>query len=307
MAASGGDTVVPTNWSGLIMVAVVIMVIATATYFGMDMKFGSSDAPAETEQSLSVKDVFSASARREIAAAEPARVLSRAELAASAPVEDSYAADSADASAATSADDDWSSDMDSWDTQSDDWDSLESEEQKSDSESGQAVAAQQVVTPEPTPAPAKPTPKPSPEPSTQPRAQAELKPVATPATPPKAAAAAAARQAPSADALTAWWKDAAGDLSIRFAGTLDKGGQVSDGIAVMFSEPVAPAQGQQHMQLRDADGNTVSGQWKAAANPALLIFEGLEPGRYSLSIKQSIQGRNGNSLADDASGTVYVY
>ena len=301
MAASGGDTVVPTNWSGLIMVAVVIMVIATATYFGMDMKFGSSDAPTETEQSLSVKDVFSASARREIAAAEPARVLSRAELAASAPVEDTVAADRTNASTSTSADDDWSSDADSWDTQSDNWDSTESDQQPSENESGQSVAALQA-TPAPTPQPVKPTAKPTPVASATP--QAARKPVATPA---KAAAMPARRQAPSADALTAWWKDAAGDLSIRFAGTLDKGDQVSDGIAVMFSEPVAPAQGQQHMRLRDADGNTVNGQWKAAANPALLILEGLKPGRYSLSIKQGIQGRNGNSLAADASGTVYVY
>lgn len=297
MAASGGDTVVPTNWSGLIMVAVVIMVIAAATYFGMDMKFGSSEAPAETEESMSVKDVFSASARREIAAAEPARVLSRAELEARAPVQDSVAENSASAAGSTSADDDWSSDADSWDTQSDDWDSSPEPSQQPASEPAQVAAAPQAAKPT-----AQPTAKPTPIPTSAPTP----KPTSAPAKP-AAQTAPAQRQAPSADALTAWWKDAAGDLSIRFAGTLDKGDQVSDGIAVMFSEPVAPAQGQQNMVLSDANGDRVSGQWKAAANPALLIIEGLKPGRYSLSIQKGIQGRSGTSLADDASGTVYVY
>ncbi len=300
MAASGGDTVVPTNWSGLIMVAVVIMVIATATYFGMDMKFGSSEAPTETEESLSVKDVFSASARREIAAAEPARVLSRAELEAQAPAQDSVAEESDNASASTTADDDWSSDADSWDTHSDDWDSVEDSEQSASAPEQTKMASQAPAAA--TPQPIKPTPRPT--------AQATAAPAPKPTSRPPAQSdktAPARRQPPSADALTAWWKDAAGDLSIRFAGTLDKGDQVSDGIAVMFSEPVAPAQGQQHMQLRDMNGNPVSGQWKAAANPALLIMEGLKPGRYSLSITKDLQGRSGKSLADDASGAVYVY
>lgn len=311
MAASGGDTVVPTNWSGLIMVAIVIAVIAAATYFGMDFQFGASESSGETEKSLSVKDVFSASARREIAAAEPARVLSRAELTARAPqtASDATSDDNADAWAEpdeSNADDDWSSDAESWDTQSDDWDSTDAhwddvEEQNNSAAASAAPTAAPVATPtaQParkpvaTPKPVAPTPKPT------------SKPVASAA--PKATSPAARRQAPSADALTAWWKDAGGDLAVRFAGTLDKGDQVSDGIAVMFSEPVAPGQGDQNMRLTDDKGVKVQGQWKAAANPALLIMEGLKPGRYTLTISKNIQGRNGNSLAKDASGAVYVY
>lgn len=305
MAASGGDTVVPTNWTGLIMVTLVIAVIAAATYFGMDFQFGSSESSTETEKSLSVKDVFSASARREIAAAEPARVLSRAELAARAPNADTnMTTDDAQAwaeSGSTSADEDWSSDEESWDTQSDDWDDV------SDDVSQDTVApapAPVKATPKPTP---KPTPKATPKPS--PKAVATPKPSAKPVPKPTAGpvARSTSRPAPAAQALTAWWSDANGDLSVLFAGTLDRGDQISDGIAVMFSEPVSPSQGNQHMMLKDESGKVIKASWKSGANPSLLIIEGLKSGRYTLSIDADLQSRGGKSLAKDASGAVYVF
>ena len=317
MAASGGDTVVPTNWTGLIMVAVVIVVIAAVTYFGMDMQFGSDEGSKETEKSLSVKDVFSASARREIAAAEPARVLSRAELAARAPEAGSDSSDDADAWAqpgVPSADEDWSSDTDSWDTQSDNWDSTQ--DHWDDVASNQKDAAESVAAAaSPAPTPVKATQKPTPKPTLKTTPKPTVKPAATPkpsAKPvPKPTAAAqprpTARKAPTPEALTAWWSDANGALSVLFAGTLDRGERVSDGIAVMFSEPVDPAQGNQHMRLTDESGSTVKANWKSGANPALLILEGLDAGRYTLSIGSQLQSQGGKSLAKDASGPVYVF
>ncbi|MGJ8671263.1 MAG: hypothetical protein ACSHXK_17395, partial [Oceanococcus sp.] len=296
MAAAGGDTIVPTNWGGLIVTIAIVAIVAAATYFGMEHQFGHQGGDGQTDKSLSVKDVFSASAQREVAAAQTARVLTRADLEAGA-IEDSLAeqgnttasADDWDAvdsesTTAEAADEDWGSNAsDDWDTKTDDWDSNDSLDTSAD-DSAQANVVENVSTAvKETVVAVKDVVSNVAESSSAAAAEMKVrmqdalsKPSGT------------VRDRPSAEALRDWWSDANGDLAVRFAGTLDRGDKVSDGVAVMFSETVNPVQGNQHMRLTTASGDAVVGQWKAARNPAMLIMEGLQPGRYQLAIDSAI-------------------
>lgn len=368
MAAAGDDTIVPTNWGGLIVIAVIVAVVAMATYFGMDYQFGhQGDADKKAEESLSVQDVFSANARREVAKADSARVLSRADLASqSSPANtsnnnhdadqdadgqssasDGASSDAADDDWGSNASDDWDSDTtDDWDTAplssadgsdnatdsstSDDWDSVAAEagsdaaassttddwdKELEDSMAAAADSAGQQI--DEAGSAAEQAAKDAVEVAQQSTQEAVNK-VADAATntaqetKDAAQAAAAAvtpskRQRPDAEALRDWWSDASGDLAIRFAGTLDRGDKVSDGIAVMFSDAVSPSQGNQHMQLKNASGEPVANDWKSSRNPNMLIVDGLKPGRYELSIDQTISSQNGKSLNSAANGPLFVY
>ncbi len=103
MAAVGGDTIIPTNWTGLIVTLLIVGAIAAATYFGLDLKFGQEKA-VEVEDKVSLQEIFSANSSRLIQMADTARVSTRAALPAPSPtvaqtdpdpdpMEDSVAAD----------------------------------------------------------------------------------------------------------------------------------------------------------------------------------------------------------------------
>ncbi len=289
MAAIGGDTVVPTNWSGLIGVAVLVGAIAAATYFGLSMSEG--DKNVEQDDGLTVQEVFSSSARREVAAAEPVRALSRAD----------FVAPAARSSASAATDDDDAGE----DASADDWDSAADDTEamaQDDADAREASAA--AVKPAPSP-------RPAPLPTTAPRESAASRPAtasgSSPATREREPAIVDARTRPAAEALVAWWKEAGNGLEVRFAGTLDRGGKVSDGIAVMFGEAVAPAQADQYLQLTDASGKVVPGRWKMGANPTLLMMDGLPQGRYKLTIGAGLPGESGKTLANTVSGPIFVY
>lgn len=312
MAAAGGDTIVPTNWGGLIVTAVLVAVVAAATYFGMESMFGHQGGPEQKDE-LTVQEVFSSSAKREVEAVEPARVLSRAELAATSSSStddsnwDSSADDMSSYDAMGSADDwdeevasdvsedDWNSGGEDWDTSSnDDWDA-QSRSETAAKDSVADMAAETVDTVAET-------------------ARDVANKVSTAASAAVAAAkdvltapSAPVRQRPSAEALRDWWSDGSGDLIVRFAGTLDRGNKASDGIAVMFSEPVSADKADAHMKLVDADGSAVAAGWKSARNPNMLIVDGLDTGRYQLSIDGAMTAQSGASLAKSVTGPVFVY
>lgn len=287
MAAAGGDTLVPTNWPGLIAVTIVVAVIAAATYFGMEMTVGSANGEVETDKSLSVQDVFSSSARREVATADTVRALSRTDFA--------VPAGSSITSAGPAEDDDMSSDEDAWASSS-----AEPDEDDAWNDSVETAAATPAATAEPTAAPrATPKPAPTSQPRATPRPAATTAPSSTPAP----------RNRPNPEELTAWWTPSNNNsgMSVRFAGTLDRGDRVSDGIAVMFSEVVSPAQAQAHMRLRDANGQDIPVRWASGANPVLLFVEGLPEGRYSLSIDGELTGQSTRKLGVSVSGPVFIY
>ena len=360
MAAAGGDTVVPTNWVGLITISIIIAVVALVTYFGMEYQFGHQGPEKKTEETTSVQEVFSASARREVASAGAAQVLSRAELAANqgngtdasasgstadlnSDDDDSW--DNVSNANDASGNDDWANDSsddgnnnagndanndasnDDWDTTTDNWDTEVSDKLDSASESASKAAAaaadaakkaadkiaasakQAAADAKAAAASAAAKLRASADSSNAPVVAAPSKPAPASGSASTASkpAASTTRQRPDSAALRDWWSEAAGDLSVRFAGTLDRGDRVSDGIAVMFSETVAASQGNQHMSLVDASGNKVSLGWKSAANPTMLIMVGLKPGKYTLSIDDSLISQNGKNLSRTASGPVFVY
>ncbi len=288
MAAIGGDTVVPTNWRGLIGVAVLIGVLAAATYFGLTMSEGGTKV--EKDDGLTVQEVFSSSARREVAAAEPVRALSRADFVA--PAARSSTPNATDEEEAD-ASDDMSMDED-WDAPAEVDESMET----AAAAASERDAPAEPVAPEPTTAPA-------PRTSDSNRTTQSASTATTVRE--KEPELVDARTRPAAEALVAWWKEAGNGLQVRFAGTLDRGGKVSDGVAVMFGEAVAPAQADQYLQLTDASGQVVPGRWKTGANPTLLMMDGLAQGRYKLTIGAGLPGESGKTLAKTVSGPVFVY
>ena len=267
MAAIGGDTIVPTNWGGLLITAVIIAAIAAATYFGLESQLGGEAPPVEKD-GVSVQEVFSANSQREVAEAKPARALPRAAFATASP---------------------------------------------------RPAATPAPATPGPTVRPtAAPTSRPSPEPTARPttaptappQTATTPRPTVKPSTPSSTSSTAVATPAParpSAEALSAWWRGASGSLGVRFAGPLDQGGDRSEAVAIMFSEPVSPATARQSIRLTNAAGQPVTAAWQSGQNPALLFIDGLAAGRYTLTLPAGLTGENGGRLSRALSGPVFVY
>ncbi len=107
----------------------------------------------------------------------------------------------------------------------------------------------------------------------------------------------------SADALKAWWPAPSGsDFGLVYAGQ-PKG---EPAIALLFS--TAPNTGAlgEGVKVYDEQGQVVAGSWEAAANPRLVVFRGVKPGRYTVVVAPSLADSAGKTIAQPAHGPVYV-
>ena len=107
-----------------------------------------------------------------------------------------------------------------------------------------------------------------------------------------------------ADALKAWWPaTSSGEFGLVYAGQ-PKG---EEAIALLFSNaPNASALGSA-VKVYDAQGNVVSGSWEpAAANPRLVVFRSVKPGRYTVVVEPSLADSSGKAIAQPSHGPVYV-
>lgn len=106
-----------------------------------------------------------------------------------------------------------------------------------------------------------------------------------------------------ADALRAWWPaTSAGDFGLVYAGQ-PKG---EDAIALLFSNaPNTSALGD-GVKVYDAKGKVVSGRWEAAANPRLMVFRGVKPGRYTVVVQPTLADASGKAIGKSAAGPVYI-
>lgn len=164
---------------------------------------------------------------------------------------------------------------------------------------------------QPAPKPAAPASQPAPK-ATAPAPKPEPKPAAAepPARTEVASAAPATREPakapPAADVIKPWWPDPsklpANQLKLQYAG------QVKDqqAIALLFTSPLKLETVQQYAQVKDAKGETVSGQWTTGRNPALAVLNGLAPGRYTVILQPQVADQRGYMLGVTLKGPVYV-
>lgn len=171
---------------------------------------------------------------------------------------------------------------------------------------------------QPAPAPAqatapaeKPAAKPAETPVEKPAPKAEAKPAPAPSAPTEtakaeAAAAASAPKPPEADVIKPWWPDPsklpANQLKLQYAGQV----QGQSAIALLFSSPLKLETVKQHASVRSDKGQLVAGEWTLGKNPKLAVFEGLDPGRYTVILQPQISDQQGYMLGATLKGPVYV-
>lgn len=305
MAAAGGDTVVPTNWMGLILTAVAIAVIAAAAYFGLETIVG--DAKPETEhsqQETSLQDLYSSNAHRGIEAMETVRALPRSVLAPQESLD-------APMPLATEQASETDSDADLLAAQAT---SEADEEEKQLAEEVQEAAAAAAAEAKRMAAEAAEKAE---ETARQVAAKAEeaAHMVAAKADEARQAAMAMAEKAEetldtryraTTEALRAWWSDVTGsEVGIRFIGPLDSS-VAPHGLAILFDQPVKAAEAARFIELKNANGNLVNTSWNNGENPNLIFAPNLHPGRYTLELRAGLTSTSGNSLAETISGAAFV-
>jgi hypothetical protein len=188
---------------------------------------------------------------------------------------------------------------------------------------------QALLVPEPAPTPtpkAAPTPAPQPTPETTVPAPAPEKPAApppkpapekpaaapkpTPAPPPATAAAPAPTPKkttpPATEATARWWGDPKEQdprkLNVSYAG--QAAGQ--KGIALLFNGTFASAGVANWIKVTDANGKSAPGHWELGASPKMLVYKGIGPGRYTVTLSPDLKDAQGKTLGRRLSGIVAV-
>lgn len=298
MAAAGGDTVVPTNWKGLIMTAVAVAIVAGLTYVGLNLFLGHAEGEGAAKPETSLQDLYSINARRDIPAMDTVRALPRTALA---PTESLPPPEIVDAAPSTA------DAMDNAGTASSD--QAESDEAAPDISDTQpaADAGSADLTLEPSTSASE---------DDSDALEAAQSDDADPEPDLERSAAPAAATEPTLDtryrattaALRAWWsldEAPAQALGIRFIGPLDSS-VAPQGMAVLFDEAVDAQTFASFITMQGPAGQDVQPQWQNGQNPRLVYAKSLPPGRYTLSLEAGLPARNGYLLPQDFSGPVFV-
>lgn len=293
MAAAGGDTVVPTNWKGLIMTAVAVAIVAGLTYMGLNLFLGQAEGEGTAKPETSLQDLYSVNARRDIPAMDTVRALPRTALAPtqSLPppdiVDDEPNVEAEMAEMAEAADTPAETASDSVEEAAESRVEM-AEAEPVDSAPGETTN-EEDLTAQSTDDPV--TAQPEQSPSTQ--SQSDTLDT---------------RYRVTTAALRAWWasEDAPAEaLSIRFVGPLDAS-VAPQGMGVLFDHPVDAQTFASFISLQSPRGQSLQPQWYNGQNPRLVYTKGLAPGRYSLSLDAGLPARNGYLLPQQFSGPVFV-
>ncbi|HZP11378.1 MAG TPA: hypothetical protein VFB36_03025 [Nevskiaceae bacterium] len=197
------------------------------------------------------------------------------------------------------------------------------------SSSSQLLVPEPAMTASPKSAPAKPAPQPNPEPAPkpapEPRAEAP-KPAPTPAPKPapapapKPTPAPAAKPAPAPAATTAaasspkatpdvparWWGDPKEQdprkLNLTYVGQAAGG----KGIALLFTGTFASPGVANWIKVTDASGKPAAGHWELGSSPKMLVYKGMTPGKYNVSLSADLKDAQGKILGRKLAGPVTV-
>lgn len=162
----------------------------------------------------------------------------------------------------------------------------------------------------PVEAPAEIAPTPAPEPAApapvetvavaEPVVEEKPEPVATPVkrTPRKAP--------PAPDSIAPWWPDPA--QMPRSQLKLVHAGQTQDvrAIALLFSEKLDPDSLPKNVEIRDASGSPVGGEWALGKNERLAYFKVASAGRYTVVLQPTLADVTQHMLGTPLQGPVYI-
>lgn len=296
MAAAGGDTVVPTNWTGLILTGVAIALVAAATYFGFGMVLGDANgSKEESHHETSLQELYSSNARRGIEAMETVRALPRTALAPAESLDPPAPAGNEDTQAAAEL--------------------AAQEEEAAQEEADLAAAAAAVQEDAARLADAAAAKAAQIAAKAEEQARKVAKQAAEKASDVKDSAskmisdageALDTRYRATTTALRAWWNDLKdSDLGIRFIGPLDSS-VAEHGLAVLFDHPVNAATASSFISLTNSAGSKVNANWKNGQNANLIYTAGLQPGRYKLQMESGLPSSNGHTLGETISGDAFV-
>lgn len=193
----------------------------------------------------------------------------------------------------------------------------ESKPENTTASSSQLLVPEPAMNPAPAakPAPAPkaepPAPKPTPAPETT---TAAAKPAPAPA--PKPTPAPAAKPAPTTTASAApkatpdvparWWGDPKEQdprrLNLSYAGQAAGG----KGIALLFTGTFVSAGVANWIKVSDASGKAAGGHWEIGSSPKMLVYKGMTPGKYTVTLAPDLKDAQGKILGRKLSGAVTV-
>ncbi len=110
-------------------------------------------------------------------------------------------------------------------------------------------------------------------------------------------------------ASSGWWNDSANGKGLRIVhiGQAANASGITRSIVVILSAPIqGMANLEQLIQVRKADGTSVSGTWRRSANARNLYMHVDESGTYQLSFASAVASRDGLTLGMDLSGPVTI-
>lgn len=189
------------------------------------------------------------------------------------------------------------------------------------SSSSQLMVPEPALTPAPKAAPAKPAPAPKPEPAPKPAPEPKAEaPKPAPAPAPKPTPAPAAKPAPAPAATTAaasspkatpdvpsrWWGDPkeqdARKLNLTYVGQAAGG----KGIALLFTGTFVSPGVANWIRITDASGKPAAGHWELGSSPKMLVYKGMTPGKYNVSVSADLKDAQGKVLGRKLAGPVTV-
>ncbi|NGY06620.1 hypothetical protein [Solimonas terrae] len=110
---------------------------------------------------------------------------------------------------------------------------------------------------------------------------------------------------PAIDALQPWWRAPAKaqGFNVQYVGQAAN----EKALVFRFSNNIAdPHQAAQHIRVTDDKGEAANGVWVAGNNPYVLVYQGVMPGRYTVSIDPALSSVGGAKLGASLQGPVYV-
>lgn len=78
------------------------------------------------------------------------------------------------------------------------------------------------------------------------------------------------------------------------------------GIALLFSGSFASAGVANWIKVTDASGKAAAGHWELGSSPKMLVFKGINAGKYVVSLAPDLKDAQGKMLGRKLSGPVTV-
>jgi hypothetical protein len=155
------------------------------------------------------------------------------------------------------------------------------------------ASAEPAAAPEPFAAAAEPAPAAPPAPVEKPKAAAAPK------------AAVVAKSAPRAEVLSQWWPERSkpGQLNLLYAGQAAN----ERSVALLFDSSFAEsADLASSVSLLADNGKPAKGSWEFNSNRRMLLFKGLNAGRYTVVVSPQLSNEGGLKIAKELRGPVYI-